>query len=209
MNENLNTIHRSLDKELSPEEQTELAERVRTDDGFRRDHEELTLSVRMLESSGRLEPPPGFTASVLRRLPAPAPSLARRLWLVLFGRRVLHWNAATGVAVAAALLVGGAFLAQLRPWGDATAPGMTVRFTLHAPQARTVAVAGSFNKWSAGADVLRRDDGGRWTIDLPLKPGVYAYMFVIDGAAWIPDPQAVSFQSDGFGGRNAVVKVAI
>jgi hypothetical protein len=34
-------------------------------------------------------------------------------------------------------------------------------------------------------------------------------MFVVDGTAWVTDPDAESFQDDGFGNRNAVVRVSI
>jgi 1,4-alpha-glucan branching enzyme len=54
-----------------------------------------------------------------------------------------------------------------------------------------------------------RRDGGVWTVDIPLRPGVYSYMFVVDGTAWVTDPDAESFQDDGFGNRNAVVRVSI
>ncbi len=41
-----------------------------------------------------------------------------------------------------------------------------------------------------------------------LQPGVHQYMFVIDGSDWITDPNAVSYQDDGFGQRNAVVAIS-
>jgi 1,4-alpha-glucan branching enzyme len=88
-------------------------------------------------------------------------------------------------------------------------PGMvTVRLTFHAPQAHSVAVAGDFNKWRTNADEMHQSDGN-WSIDLKLKPGVYAYSFVIDGRSWVPDPGAETYQDDGYGSRNAVLRVNI
>ena len=73
--------------------------------------------------------------------------------------------------------------------------------------ARTVAVAGSFNRWDASRDLLsgpdRRD---RWTISLNLPPGRYEYLFVINGSEWTSDPLAPSVD-DGFGGHNSVLVV--
>ncbi|MBI5672411.1 MAG: glycoside hydrolase family 13, partial [Nitrospirae bacterium] len=54
-----------------------------------------------------------------------------------------------------------------------------------------------------------RSDGGVWTATIPLKPGRYQYMFVIDGKQWIADPLAPEETTDGFGAQNAVLDVAI
>ena len=84
---------------------------------------------------------------------------------------------------------------------------VTVRLNLYAPQAKNVAVSGDFNKWRVDSDVMSRQDGGVWTIDIKLKPGVYTYMFVVDGKAWVTDPDAETYQDDGFGNKNAVMRV--
>jgi len=44
-------------------------------------------------------------------------------------------------------------------------------------------------------------------VTIPLKPGRYEYMFVVDGQQWIPDPFAAEQTDDGFGSRNAVLEV--
>jgi 1,4-alpha-glucan branching enzyme len=84
-------------------------------------------------------------------------------------------------------------------------PAILVRLTFHAPQAHSVAVAGKFNKWRID-DKMERSDG-MWSIDLKLKPGVYAYSFLVDGREWVPDPKAESYEEDGFGSQNAVLRV--
>ena len=48
---------------------------------------------------------------------------------------------------------------------------------------------------------------GAWSVTIPLKPGRYAYMFVVDGRQWVADPFASEQKDDGFGSRNAVVDV--
>ena len=54
---------------------------------------------------------------------------------------------------------------------------------------------------------LEQTSGGAWTVTIPLQPGRYEYMFVVDGKEWIADPFAVEQSDDGFGSRNAVLDV--
>jgi len=79
-------------------------------------------------------------------------------------------------------------------------------FHVKAPQAQRVSVVGTFNGWDPEAHPLHGPDkNGVWTLRLPLSPGQYRYMFVVDGARWMADPNAVASQSDGFGGRNSLL----
>jgi 1,4-alpha-glucan branching enzyme len=74
--------------------------------------------------------------------------------------------------------------------------------------ARTVTVAGDFNGWQPeGLPLVQRD--GVWTIDLALPPGVYEYMFVVDGQQWVTDPLARTTRDDGYGGANAILDLTI
>lgn len=205
-------IHRLLDGDLADDERGELLRRIQDEPDLAREYAELSGPVQMLAKDGRRKAPPGFTASVMRRLPQRKPSLGERLHAFLFGQRTLRWNMAT--AMAGVLLVAAALLmTQLRdgrPGERRTAlqeDTVTVRLSFYAPAARQVAVAGDFNKWSVGSDLMDRRDGGIWTIDLTLRPGRYSYMFVLDGSVWVADPGAESFQDDGFGSRNAVMMV--
>jgi 1,4-alpha-glucan branching enzyme len=79
--------------------------------------------------------------------------------------------------------------------------------SIAAPDARTVSVAGSFNHWDPNSHLLAGPDrSGRWTATLPLPPGRYEYLFLIDGKTWVPDPEAPSVDN-GLGGRNSIVTV--
>ena len=83
-----------------------------------------------------------------------------------------------------------------------------VSFAVTAPDARTVTVAGSFNRWDPNSHPLAGPDRiGRWTTTLTLPPGRYEYLFVIDGSEWVLDPAAPSVDN-GLGGRNSIVTVA-
>lgn len=82
-----------------------------------------------------------------------------------------------------------------------------VRFELYAPGARTVGLAGSFNRWNAGATPLKQVDGsGLWTVTIPLPRGSAQYGFMVNGQRWVPDPAAPSVD-DGLGRRNSVIAV--
>lgn len=85
-------------------------------------------------------------------------------------------------------------------------PEGRIELRLHAPDAAVVWVAGDFNQWSPEAHVLSRQDGGWWSISLPLAPGSYEYAYVVDGE-WITPPEAVLTVDDGFGGRNGLLEV--
>jgi len=50
---------------------------------------------------------------------------------------------------------------------------------------RRVSIAGDFNDWSP--QLMQKDKHSNWTIVLKLKPGEYAYNFIVDGKM-IRDP---------------------
>lgn len=76
----------------------------------------------------------------------------------------------------------------------------------HAPEAKAVFVAGTFNDWRPGATPLQPQMSGLWTVELELAPGVYEYLFVVDGC-WCSDPCASKTEPNPFGGQNAVLHV--
>ncbi len=79
-------------------------------------------------------------------------------------------------------------------------------FRLNAPEATRVSVVGTFNEWDPLAHPLQGPDReGVWSVRLPLPPGRYRYMFVLDGVRWVTDPSAVASEEDGFGGSNSLL----
>ena len=82
-----------------------------------------------------------------------------------------------------------------------------VRFMLERPDARSVALAGSFNQWSATSHLLSRDARGVWTLMVVLPPGEHLFMYVVNGSEWITPPLAEDYVDDGFGARNGIVVV--
>jgi len=81
-----------------------------------------------------------------------------------------------------------------------------VYFPLYAPDAKSVAIAGSFNQWDTKDLLTGPDEYGFWSIILPVPDGRYEYLFLINGKEWELDPGAASVD-DGLGGRNSVVVI--
>ena len=115
-------------------------------------------------------------------------------------------------------LVMAAFATVILLRGSDTAPEVAagtegdavvfVQFILDAPGAATVAVAGDFSDWEPSFTLDDPDGDGVWTGRIPVRPGVHAYMFLVDDAMWQTDPNADRYRDDGFGNRNAVLAVA-
>ncbi len=81
-----------------------------------------------------------------------------------------------------------------------------VDFSLHAPNATSVNVVGSFNQWKQGSFRLQKEVAGNWKGQFFLKPGIYEYRFVVNGE-WTDDPKAKKTVINSFGTRNAVLEV--
>ena len=79
-----------------------------------------------------------------------------------------------------------------------------VEFSFSAPQAKTVSVAGTFNRWNPAALSLKKDFQGNWKGFTSLKPGRYQYRLVVDGK-WTDDPKARETVPNEFGSCNAVL----
>lgn len=83
------------------------------------------------------------------------------------------------------------------------ARGLT-RLSIRAPDARTVEIAGDFNRWNAVS--AHRAPNGVWYADLRIRPGRYRYAFRVNGVEWrVPDGATVV--DDGFGGKSAWLSV--
>jgi 1,4-alpha-glucan branching enzyme len=82
-------------------------------------------------------------------------------------------------------------------------------FVFHDDAAKSVAVAGDFNRWSTAATPLERNGSGLWSteIDVP-RAGRFAYKFIIDGTRWVEDPGNGMKAPDNHGGLNSVLVIA-
>lgn len=201
-----------LDNETGLELREALMREIESDPGLKAEYESTARAVQAVQSGGRMSVPPFFTQQVMARLPRQKPGLRERISGFLFRGRVLRWNMATALAalIISALALGVAVMqkAPVRTAGmEQDGKTVVVTMNLYAPDAGRVSVAGSFNKWRTDINMLRREENGFWTISIPLQPGDYTYMFVVDGRAWVTDPNAETYRDDGFGNKNSVLRV--
>ncbi|MFH1640830.1 MAG: isoamylase early set domain-containing protein [Candidatus Omnitrophota bacterium] len=82
----------------------------------------------------------------------------------------------------------------------------TTEFKMHAPGARKVSLAGSFNNWDTKKLSAKKDSQGNWKVNVGLKTGRHEYKFFVDGT-WANDPNCASCVPNSFGTHNCVVEV--
>jgi len=164
-----------------------------------RDRRRLAAAIRLLREP--IELAPGFEARVMAAIGGQKRRRTTPLrWLV--EPLTLRFKPVWGLAIAAALA-----LVVALPGRKELSPGPgEVLITLVAPfpDAKQVAVAGSFNDWQPV--LLERDPPtGVFRGRLVVTAGVHEYMFVLDGDRWVADPLADSYADDGFGRMNSVL----
>jgi len=86
------------------------------------------------------------------------------------------------------------------------APTPSTTFSLYAPEAREVFLIGDFNDWQTDNLKAKKFKDGTWKKSVQLKPGIYHYLFLVDGQWWT-DPANQSRMRNPFGTENSVVEV--
>jgi hypothetical protein len=71
--------------------------------------------------------------------------------------------------------------------GPLKGPPGSLSFNFRGPPGETVTVAGSFNGWDPFMYELREGPAGIYTLDIPLPPGLYQYIFFHRGQRYL-DP---------------------
>ncbi len=155
--------------------------------------------------------PPWMENAVMSEIAlAEAPRVNVFDWLLR--PRELRLSPLTSLAMAAAVVALFVMVPNrvpvTTPVGPVAVTQILVEFSLEAPGATTVAVAGDFSGWETNFVLDDADGDGIWTGRVPITPGLHKYMFVIDGTVWVTDPGAQRYADDGFGNRNAVLAVA-
>lgn len=203
------TLQQFLDGELGPAQTATFLAALPE-----RERREALAMKRLVETAGRIaapEPADDFVVRTMARVRArPAPR--RTVWTWLRSPSISPLGALAAVAAIALLSVGGSLALRPKPKlaaaGDGARPQTVLaRFTLRAPLAHAVSLAGDFNAWQPEATKLERGQNGVWTVEVPLPPGRHQYMFVVDGKQWVTDPDAPAKVDDGFGGENAVLEL--
>ncbi len=94
-------------------------------------------------------------------------------------------------------------LERLAPTPGPTPTSAGITFTLHAPAAERVQIAGDFNAWNPAGSEMELCDGV-WRKTVPLAPGRYRYRYVVDGR-WQSDPQNPQVEPSPYGDYDSVV----
>ncbi|HTS18332.1 MAG TPA: protein kinase [Verrucomicrobiae bacterium] len=81
-----------------------------------------------------------------------------------------------------------------------------VEFTISAPNAHIVNLAGVFNNWSPTATRMHERSDGTWAASVQLPAGRYDYKFIVDGK-WILDPENSVQEVDPDGSTNSVLVI--
>lgn len=204
-------IHKLIDGEFSQDEE----KAVLSDPALKEDLDSLRETIRFVENCERKAAPPSFASEVMRGLKPHTEVKRDSFRHFFFRKRVFRWNMAAAVAALFAVTAVGGMIFYMQktekgiPSLNQGVQMVTVRFEFYSPDAKSVSLAGDFNKWSVDEARMRKQGSGVWTIEIPLKPETYSYMFVIDGTVWAADPDADSFYDDGFGNKNSVVRVGM
>ena len=218
MDEQELTVQRFLDHELTSEERVSFLQAVDRDPGLRRRWLNLEMVVAEAAQLPKLTPSARFLSQLKARVVLPPINVWDRVRTWVMAPRTIEWNLAGAMAAACLAIVAVAGVVKMTPERIVEVPvaassdresKVFVRLVLLQPGAQSVSVAGDFNGWNPGQTKLERSEGGMWTATIPLKPGRYQYMFVIDGKQWITDPLAGEASGDGFGSENAVLDVSI
>ncbi len=214
-----NMEDRYIDKELSPEEEKNFLMSVEADPSLKERLLSLQRTVSLMEDVKKIPPPPDFTEHVISKLPDSVyqeRDRRKKIYDFFFTPKILKWNMATAIVSFLLIVTTGLLVwTQIERNGDvpplyqAAAKGtVPVRFSIYIPDAKNVSMVGDFNNWQTEDITLtEREKKGIWTVDIYLKPGRYNYMFLVDGQRWVTDPNADTLIDDGFGNKNAVIKV--
>lgn len=81
-----------------------------------------------------------------------------------------------------------------------------IYFAFHAPGARKVCLAGTFNNWNPNSMPMKKEKDGTWKINVKLTPGKYEYKYVVDGT-WAQDVPCAESVRNSFGTYNCVIGV--
>jgi len=79
-------------------------------------------------------------------------------------------------------------------------------FSISAPQAKEVYIAGDFNGWRLDDSSRMQKDNAVWQKRLNLTPGRHHYRFVIDGK-WVDDPNNPNKEKNPYGELDSLIEI--
>lgn len=194
--QDVDLLNRYIDGDLPDDELADLERRLESEPELRNYVNDMNSLLR--------------SAEALEVFKAPDVNFKRS---VRFLHLPINWRFGSffgGAAVAAAciLLIIGL---DSRPGKSPVAekPTHTLRMVYHAPGANSVSVLGDFNGWSDEIPLRPRGDGGYWLVEIPVNPGEYRYILLVDGRETTGDPLADYVIDDDFGSKNSVVRIGL
>lgn len=213
MDKNIDIIHKLIDGELSPEEEKAVLMSIDTEPSLKNELNLLRKTLHIVENCDRKSAPASFTSEVIRELKPHARLKRAGLRGFFLRERVFRWNMAAAMAAMLFVVILGAGILHIQKKDNLSSSlnrgtMVTVRFNFYSPDAKSVSLAGDFNKWSINEYPMKKHANGVWTIEIPLTPRTYSYMYVIDEKVWAADPKADLYHDDGFGSKNSVVRVS-
>ena len=93
-----------------------------------------------------------------------------------------------------------------RSMGASRPASQEMEFTLAAPNAKKVSIAGQFNDWNTQSMPMKKAKNGLWTIKLKLPLGKCEYKYFVDGS-WVNDSACSESVPNSYGTSNSVVTV--
>jgi hypothetical protein len=194
-------IHRALDGELPPDS---LAPEERA--VLHRYRAVLGTALEPIRGLPAIDVAPAVLRGAGARRSSFLSSLtAAARWLWSPHRFTLRPAFALAGALAVAAAISTSVLQHTISPAAAAPTRVVVQFRLADTTAREVALIGDFNGWQPGHR-LHPIAAGVWAVDVALAPGVYNYVFVVDGTAMRLDPLAPRV-TDGFGGSSSRLSV--
>ena len=85
--------------------------------------------------------------------------------------------------------------------------GKKQTFTITAPGATNVLLAGDFTHWEEWPIPMLQETIGVWKTTVELAPGTYRYRFIVDGQ-WRDDPNCAQRAANPFGTQDAIRQIA-
>jgi len=205
----------AIDGTLSEADRRRFENALVEDPAARLRFEELSHLADMARQLPSLDEPVDFTAGVMDRIQHINHPWWLRSWYFLIRPHVIRVNLlgalSTAAGAVAAIALGISLFWQIEP-SQAPVPVDTpkqyvMHFIYDDPHAKQVYVAGSFNNWQKEQIPLTDSSGnGTWTGVVPMQPGLYEYMFYVDGH-WAVDNHALRYKDDGFGRKNAILEL--
>lgn len=81
-----------------------------------------------------------------------------------------------------------------------------VQFIYENKDAKKVHLIGDFNNWSKqGVQMQKIQDTHYWTVHVPLKEGIYKYVFLVDDEKWAVDPLSQIRVTDNLGIESSLI----